>query len=250
MASSHVEEETEPKKYLLIFDFDETLVDQDSEYGIANMILSKEEYHKIVEWDKIDYYDTFNYFFKRLKEMGLTLEDYDKYLEKLELSPGMKELFNYLRQNKSKYEMIILSGDIDYSIKHILKYHGFLDLFDHFILNRCQIQPETSERLIFVPRDQFPHKCNLCISSQCKGLELKKYLEEKGEKYNKIIFVCDGGNDFCPSKKILRKGDIIFPRVEHGLCKKLFEQNLRNELVCDVYPWKSADEIISKLKEI
>jgi hypothetical protein len=36
-------------------------------------------------------------------------------------------------------------------------------------------------------------------------LELKKYLEEKGEKYNKIIFVCDGGNDFCPSKKILRK---------------------------------------------
>lgn len=243
--------EEESKKNLLIFDFDETLVDQDSEYEVANMTLSKEEYHKIVEMDKIDYYDTFNYFFKRIKEMGLTLQDYNKKLEQLELSPKMKELFAYLRENKSKYEMIILSGDIDYSIKYVLKYHGFLDLFDDFILNRCEVQGDNAEKLIFVPRDQFPHDCNLCISSQCKGLELKKYLEKNSrKKYDKIIFVCDGGNDFCPSKKILGKGDIVFPRVDHGLYKKLFEKNLKNELVCDVYPWKSADEIISKLKEL
>ena len=242
--------EKEQKKNLLIFDFDETLMNKDTEYEVANMMLSKEEYDKIVEWDKIDYYDTFNYFFKRIKEMGLTLEDYNKNLEKCELSPKMKELFDYLRKNKSKYEMIILSGDIDYSIKHVLKYQGFLDLFEHFIVNKCEIQPDNAERLIFVPRDQFPHECNLCLFSQCKGLELKKYLEKNGEKYNKIIFVCDGKNDFCPSKKILRKGDIVFPRVGHGLYIKLFEQNLISELVCDVYPWKSADEIILKLNEI
>ena len=239
----------EGEKILLIFDFDETIVDQDSEYEQANMTLSKEEYHKIVEMDKIDYYDTFNYFFKRMKEIGLTLKDINSNLEKLKLSPNMKDLFDYLRKNKSKYEMIILSGDIDYSIKHVLKYHGFLDLFDDFILNKTEIQDENSERLIFVPRDQFPHSCDLCISSQCKGLELKKYLEKnQNKKYNKIIFVCDGGNDFCPSKKILKKGDIVFPRVEHGLCRKLFDQKLINELECDVFPWKSADEIVSKLK--
>ena len=241
----------EEEKYLIIFDFDETIVDQDSEYEQANMTLSKEEYHKIVEMDKIDYYDTFNYFFKRMKEIGLTLKDINSNLEKLQLSSKMKELFDYLRKNKSKYEMIILSGDIDYSIKHVLKYHGFLDLFDDFILNKTEIQDENSERLIFVPRDQFPHTCDLCISSQCKGLELKKYLEKnQNKKYNKIIFVCDGGNDFCPSKKILKKGDIVFPRVEHGLCRKLFDQKLINELECDVFPWKSADEIVSKLKEL
>ena len=241
----------EEEKYLIIFDFDETIVDQDSEYEQANMTLSKEEYHKIVEMDKIDYYDTFNYFFKRMKEIGLTLKDINSNLEKLKLSPKMEDLFDYLRKNKSKYEMIILSGDIDYSIKHVLKYHGFLDLFDDFILNKTEIQDENSERLIFVPRDQFPHTCDLCISSQCKGLELKKYLEKnQNKKYNKIIFVCDGGNDFCPSKKILKKGDIVFPRVEHGLCRKLFDQKLINELECDVFPWKSADEIVSKLKEL
>ena len=197
------------------------------------------------------YFDSFNYFFKIIKEIGMTLQDYHKKLEQLELSPKMKELFEFIRKNKSKYEMIILSGDIDYPIKYILKYHGFLDLFDDFILNKSQLQGDDAERLIYVPRDQFPHNCNLCIPSQCKGKELKKYLEKNNEKkYDKIIFVCDGGNDFCPCKKILRKGDIVFPRVDHGLYRKLFEQNLISELVCDVYPWKSADEIISKLNEI
>ena len=241
----------EGEKILLIFDFDQTIMDKDTIYEQANIALSQEDYHKIMEIDKVDYYDAFNYYFKRVKDIGLTLKNINSILEKLEFSPKMKELFDYLRKNKSKYEMIILSGDYDYSVNHILKYHGILDLFDELILIKGIIQDEKSESLIYIPRDQFPHKCDLCISSQCKGLELKKYLDKNKEKqYSKKIFVCDGGNDYCPSKKILKKGDIVFPRVDYGLYKKLFEQKLISELECNVYPWKSADEIISKLEEI
>ena len=236
-------------KNLLIFDFDETIMDKDSEYEQALMTLSKEEADKIIEMDDQDYYDAFNYFFKRMKEIGLSLKDINSNLEKLHLSPKMKELFDYLRKNKSKYEMIILSGDIDYTIEYVLKYHGFFDLFDDFILNKSIIQDKKSERLLFVPRDQFPHSCHLCISSQCKGLELKKYLNKNNDKkYSKILFVCDGGNDFCPSKKILKKGDIVFPRVDHMFCKRLLEEKLINELECEVCPWKSGEEIINKLE--
>ena len=240
----------QPKKNLLIFDFDETITDQDSEYEQAKMTLSKEEYKKIIQMDDEDYYEAFNYFFKKMKDIGLTLKDINGNLEKLKLSPKMEELFDYLGINKSKYEIIILSGDIDYTIKYVLKYHGFLDIFDDFICNKSIIQDEKSERLIYVPRDQFPHSCDLCISSQCKGLELKKFLEKKNIKYKKIIFICDGGNDLCPSKKILKTGDIVFPRVDHYFCKRLNEENLKNELSCDIYPWKNADEIINKLREL
>ena len=170
---------TESNKDLLVFDFDETIIDQDSEYEVANKILSKEEYNKIVELDKVDYSETFNFFFKRMKDIGLTLKDYHQKLEQLELSPKMKELFDYLRKNKSKYEMIILSGDIDYPIKYILKYHGFLDLFDDFIFKRCEVLEENSERLIYVPRVEFHHDCKLCMQSQCKGFDLKKIFGEK-----------------------------------------------------------------------
>ena len=80
------------KKILLIFDFDETIVDQDSMYEQARMTLSEEDYKKIIELDEFDYYDAFNYFFKKEKEEGLTLKDINSNLEKLSLSPKIPEL--------------------------------------------------------------------------------------------------------------------------------------------------------------
>jgi pyridoxal phosphate phosphatase PHOSPHO2 len=235
-------------KILLIFDFDETIMDKDSVYEIARMTLSNEDYIKIMEIDNEDYYDAFNYFFKKLKEIGLDLIKYNKYLKKLELSPKMNELFDYIKKNKSKYDLLILSGDIIYSIQYILKYHGYLDLFSYFICNKADIQEENSERIIYVPRDQFPHNCDLCIASQCKGLELEKFLKDK--KYEKIFFVCDGGNDFCPAKKIMKKADIVFPREGHRFLKRIKIENLKDELKCEIVPWKTGEDIINRLKQI
>ena len=240
-------EETSLNKILLIFDFDETIIDKDSEYELAKMLNSKEEYDKIVEMDDTDYYSGFNYLFQKLKSNNFTLQDVNLTLDKMELSPKMSELFDYIRKNKSKYEIIIISGDIDYSINHILKHYNIFDLFDCIISNKSIIQNINDERLLYIPENQFPHSCNLCIESQCKGLELQKFLEKNGKKFKKIVFVCDGGNDFCPCKKVLAKGDVVFPRVGHWFCIRMKEENLMDQLTCDVYPWKNADEIINKL---
>lgn len=236
------------KKILLIFDLDETIVDQDSIYEQAKMTLSEEDYKRIIEIDKFDYYDAFNYFFKKEKEIGLNLNDINSNLEKLALSPKMVELFDYIRQNKSKYDLLLLSGDIDYVVKYVCKYHNILDLFSYIICNKAEIQDDKAERAIYVPRDQFPHDCDLCISSQCKGLELEKFLKDKN--YEKILFVCDGGNDYCPAKKIMKKGDVVFPRDGHRFLERIKNEDLKNELTCDIVPWKTGDDIINKLKEI
>ena len=236
------------EKILLIFDFDETIVDQDSIYEQAKMTLSDEDYKKIIKIDEFDYYDAFNYFFKKEKEKGLNLENINKNLEKLSLSPKMPELFDYIRQNKSKYDLLLLSGDIDYVIKYILKYHNFLDLFTHIICNKAEIQEGNSDKIIYVPRNQFPHNCSLCIESQCKGLELEKFLKNK--KYKKIFFVCDGGNDYCPAKKIMKNGDIVFPRYGHRFLERIKNGNLRNDLKCEITPWKTGEDIIQRLNEV
>ena len=238
------------EKILIIFDFDETITDKDSEYEQARMTLSENEYKKIIDLDHDDYYRAFNYFFKKMKELGLALNDINSNLEKLELSPKIKDLFEYLKLNKNKYEIIILSGDIDYTIKYVLKYHGYLDLFDEIICNKAIIQNNNSAQLIYVPNDQFPHSCNDCIFCQCKSNELQKFLDKKGIKYKRIIFICDGGNDICPCKKILKNDDIVFPRLDHWFYERMINENIRDELKCHIYPWKSADEIIFKLKNI
>ena len=59
------------EKILLIFDFDETIVDQDSIYEQAKMTLSDEDYKKIIKIDEFDYYDAFNYFSKKKRKKVL-----------------------------------------------------------------------------------------------------------------------------------------------------------------------------------
>ena len=234
------------QKYLLIFDFDGTIIDKDSEEELLKNVFPEEELNNVMnKIYNLDFFEGFNYYFKLMKDLGLTLGDINTILEKIELSPKITELFNFLRKNKSNYEIIICSTGIDYSIKYILKYHGFLDLIDDFI---CPKSIEKSEQLLYVPKNQFPHECDICAPSQCKGTELKKYLLKNNKNYEKILFVCDGGNDYCPSKNFLKKGDIVFPRFGNSLYKKLFEENFKNELICEICPWKSADEIILKLQ--
>ena len=243
--------ENSTKKFLIAFDFDETIIDQDSEEELLKNTFSKEE-NNIINRELMykGFFEGFNYYFKKMKQNGITLKELNSNLEKIKLSPGMKELFDYLRQNKSKYEIIICSNTLDYEIKHVLKYNGFLDLFDDFICTKAIIPKDNSEGLLFVPSNQFHHSCNICTPNQCKGFELKKYLENNKNKFEKVLFVCDGSNDYCPSKNTLKKGDIVFPRSDHRLYNKLFKEKLRDKLVCEVFPWKNAEEIISKIKQL
>jgi len=236
-------------KYLIIFDFDGTIIDKDSEDELLKNIFSKEVLDEIMDNLKnMDFFEGFNYYFKRMKDLGLTLKDVDSNLEKIELSPRMKDLLTYLKINKSNYHIIICSSGLDYSLKYILKYNGFLDIIDEFICTKGFIENENSDKLLNIPKNQFPNNCTLCGAFQCKSTEIKKYLEKNNNKYKKILYVCDGSNDYCPAKKILKNGDILFPRIDNSLYNKLFKDNFKQELVCQIYPWKGGDEIVKKLK--
>ena len=131
-----------------------------------------------------------------------------------------------------------------------MNYYNYLDIFDNIISTKGYLENENSEKLISVPKNQFKHNFNLCPVSLCKTTEIKKYLEKNKNKFEKILYVGDGSNDFCPAKNLLKKGDIVFPRIDHSLYKKLFQEKLRDQLVCEVYPWKNAEEIISQIKEL
>lgn len=62
--------------------------------------------------------------------------------------------------------------------------------------------------------------------------------------YKAVFYIGDGSNDLCPSLR-LTKGDIVFPRENYSLARKLCEQ--ANQIQAQVVPWKCATEIISYL---
>jgi 2,3-diketo-5-methylthio-1-phosphopentane phosphatase len=239
------------KKYLLIFDFDETIVDKDSEEELLKLTFTKQQYDQIMSTiNDLDFFEGFNYYFKLMKDIGITLKDINNNLDKLELSPKMLDLFDYIGKNRAKFDVVILSSCIDYSIKNVLKHYGYINLVDQYLCTKAYVEQEKSDKLLYVPKNQFPHTCDICSASQCKSSELEKFLKmKKYNKYEKLLYIGDGENDYCPSKKMLKKGDILFPRDEHRLYSKLKKTNFR-DIICDVHPWKRADEIIFELNKL
>ena len=71
------------------------------------------------------------------------------------------------------------------------------------------------------------------------------YTENK--QYEKIIFVCDGNNDYCLGKK-LEKNDKIFVRKDYSLYRKLYNKGWKDNLQCDIKCWENGNEIVEWLK--
>jgi pyridoxal phosphate phosphatase PHOSPHO2 len=121
------------KKILLIFDFDKTIINDDSFGYYAIKMLTKEEKAELFRTPrKQNWVIGFNLTLKMIKSNGTTINEFNKVLEEIPLSKGMEELFSYIGKNKSKYETVIMSSNYQYVIFHLLKYYKTGVLFYFF----------------------------------------------------------------------------------------------------------------------
>ena len=100
------------KKHLFIFDFDQTIIDLDSEFSMVEKYapdLYKERNGDL--YVKDHWIDFNNYIYTRIVQNGYTYEEVLNHFNSLKLSPNMEELFDYIRQNREKYEVIIITGN-------------------------------------------------------------------------------------------------------------------------------------------
>ena len=88
------------KKTLLIFDFDKTILDDDSYGHVILKTLTKEELQNIFDRRYENWVDGYNYSLKQIKYHGKTKEDFDKMLDELSLTKGMADLFSYIKAKK------------------------------------------------------------------------------------------------------------------------------------------------------
>jgi pyridoxal phosphate phosphatase PHOSPHO2 len=78
------------------------------------------------------------------------------------------------------------------------------------------------------------------------GEELTSFLERHGQDFDKIIYIGDGANDFCPVLR-LRSQDFVYCRRHRGL-----ETRIKNEtgLKCQVQYWNSAWEVEEMFRKL
>ena len=90
------------KKHLLIFDFDQTIIDVDSEFSMVEK-LCPDLFEERIKGDlylKYKWIDLNNYIYTRLKQNGYNYKDVKEYLTSLKLSQNFKELFEYIKKIK------------------------------------------------------------------------------------------------------------------------------------------------------
>ena len=231
-------------KTLIIIDNDHSLADKTCMYFIAETLFTKEEYEYFCNENKKDknWVESFYRFYKMLKRKNITLDKLKETIEKIELTKGMKELFEFIRKNKNKFNVIIASASNLFTIKTLIKYNKIDDVIDE--IKTLDAIP-SEEYLIKVTQKKF-HNCPFCNPAQCKKEEFLDYEKENGTfKYH--VYICDGLNDFCLTK-ILGKNDFVCVRKDYDLYKKLCVEK-KDKVDCNIFTWSNAEEIIEILKK-
>ena len=238
------------KKTLLIFDFDKTILDDDSYGHVILKTLTKEELQNIFNRRKENWVDGYNYSLKQIKSHGVSKDDFNKMLDELSLTEGMEDLFSFIKEKKGKYDSIILSCNYSYVINYILNKHNISDIFKEIICNPSrEANPDETEQFIYVMKKK-PHECNVCNPCACKNNEFKEFSSSHDmNEYDKIIFICDGFNDICLAKN-LGKNDITLTRKDFAFQKNINENNLVKDFNCKVDFWENGNEIINYLKSL
>ena len=90
------------EKTLIILDNDQSLTDKTGMYYVAEILFTKEEYEYFCNENAKDknWVDSFNRFYKMLKDKKISLSKLTSTVESIELTKGMKELFEFIREKK------------------------------------------------------------------------------------------------------------------------------------------------------
>jgi hypothetical protein len=141
------------------------------------------------------------------------------------------------------------------SIPLTSQHHGLTNLFSEIVTNPAHWDASHPDHLHIgrrLPSTSPSHGCTVgCLANMCKGDELDAYLSANGGKdsFDKIVYVGDGGNDFCPLLR-MRRGDIGYVRKGFELDERVKEEGEREGLQVDVKLWEQAWQIDEYFAEL
>ncbi|KAJ3149536.1 hypothetical protein HDU86_006941 [Geranomyces michiganensis] len=261
-----------PAPLLFAFDFDWTLVDEDSDRFIFSELSppSLEKLyaeHKKKQWT--DLMDELHGDLYNACVPSLTLMDTWR---RIPFNPSTAAALRLAAAASCGAHLIILSDANTVAIDAILKHHGLRDLFRAVITNPARFDGEGRLRIDrLIPADGPQHDCsNGCAVNICKGKFLTEYIAEHGP-FAAVVYAGDGKNDLCPAMT-LRACDYILPRTGHTLARLIcppgsFEASAglqdgkpepenavpigaRERVSANILPWETGDDLLKVVRDI
>ncbi|XP_074001534.1 pyridoxal phosphate phosphatase PHOSPHO2 [Numenius arquata] len=235
-------------KFLLVFDFDHTIVDENSDTWIVKCAPEKKLPNGLRNSYQPGHWTEYmGRVFAYLGDNGVKEDEMKRTMTTIPFTAGMVDLLGFIGENKDLFDCIIVSDSNTVFIDWILKAADFHKVFDEVFTN-----PAAFSNTGYLTVQNFhAHHCAKCPKNLCKRKVLKEFLDEQleqGVSYTQIVYIGDGGNDLCPVM-FLKKDDIAMPRQGYTLEKKISQlaQDL-SPVECSVLVWSSATDIMSYLK--
>ncbi|KIJ49670.1 hypothetical protein M422DRAFT_28036 [Sphaerobolus stellatus SS14] len=233
---------TEIKRQLVVFDFDWSFVDQDTDRWIFEVLAPHLRRKMKNLKDEVQWTDLVAQTLVELHALGKTREEIENALRILPVHPAMIRGVQKLKAATDKEtKFVILSNSNTVFISTILEHKQITDLFEEVTTNPAEWDPSG---LLKVRRRVDPsgpqHSCQVgCSPNMCKGEELDAFLARQAEGFDRVVYVGDGSNDYCPILR-LRSQDLALVRKFRGLEKRI---NKEGGLECDVKYWAGAWEV-------
>ncbi|KAM0789288.1 hypothetical protein ACM66B_000128 [Microbotryomycetes sp. NB124-2] len=235
------------KTQLVVFDFDWSFADQDTDRYVLEVLApelrgSLRQHKQTTQWT-----DNVALHLRKLHERGATKEQIIASLQGLPVHPAMiRGVQTVKAREQPKTRFFCLSNSNAVYINTILKHHNMENFFEEIVTNPAQF---LDNGLLELKRRVDPngpqHGCKIgCSANMCKGAELEAFISRHGgwDAFDRIIYVGDGGNDFCPLLR-LRKGDVALVRMYRELSRRIVKEQNELPLKCDVVPWGGAWEV-------
>ena len=231
---------------LVVFDFDWSLINENSDTYVIEQLTPDLVHELERRQTKDNWTSLMDYMIGRMmNDKGITREKFSLCLRGI---PYFEETLNALRLAKEKgSEVYIISDANTFYISEILNEHKLDHLVSDIVTNPAIFQEDGILRIM--PYHENGHNCKLCPQNLCKGLVLQNIIEKFGgrSQIEQIIYIGDGGGDFCPTHNLLGN-DIICCRNDWSLHRKLIKCN--TALQAQLKPWNNGHDILNIFTEI
>jgi pyridoxal phosphate phosphatase PHOSPHO2 len=223
-------------RVLVAFDFDHTVVDDNTDTAVVQSVLPEEVTSKYVSGRWTQYMnDVFHHLHS---EQGVTIEQMKQAICSIPLTPGMEALLAHLGAHADIFDVVIVSDSNTQFIQWILQHQQLHPIFSSVYTNPATV---TAEGRLTVAHHH-NHDCSICPVNMCKRAVLMQRSAAAGGPYSRVVYVGDGGNDYCPALGMSPE-DILFVREGYKLQKLLQSQEKLQQLRCQVQYWQDAGSI-------
>ncbi|XP_023419579.2 phosphoethanolamine/phosphocholine phosphatase isoform X2 [Cavia porcellus] len=238
-------------RFLLTFDFDETIVDENSDESIVRAAPGQQLPASLRASCREGFYHEYmQRVFRHLAEQGVRPRDLRAVYEAIPLAPGMGELLQFVARQGPSLEVILISDANTFGVESRLRAAGHLGLFRRILSNPSA--PDARGQLALRPFHA--HGCTRCPANMCKHRALGDYLRERardGVHFEHLFYVGDGANDFCPLG-LLAAGDVAFPRRGYPMHRLILEAQKAepSSFRASVVPWDSGCDVRQHLEQV